>query len=86
MTFDPCNYLLKIWESIGIPTFKVGTHLGVCGFIPSHFLTLSYTLGSTKCDSRASLLAHTFTSPCLGCEPKVKVVTGKFMFSQMDKF
>jgi hypothetical protein len=27
-----------------------------------------------KCDSRASLLAHSFTSPCLGHEPKAKVV------------
>jgi len=26
-----------------------------------------------KCDSRASFLAHTFTSPCLGHEPKAKV-------------
>jgi hypothetical protein len=39
MTFDPYNRLLKIWESIGTPTLKVGTHLGVCGFIPSHFRT-----------------------------------------------
>jgi hypothetical protein len=28
-----------------------------------------------KCDSRASLLACTFASPCFGHEPKVKVVT-----------
>jgi hypothetical protein len=28
-----------------------------------------------KCDSRASLLARTFASPCPGCEPKVKVTT-----------
>jgi hypothetical protein len=28
-----------------------------------------------KCDSRASLLAHTFTNLCLDREPKVKVVT-----------
>jgi len=28
-----------------------------------------------KCDSWASLSTHTFTSPYLGCEPKVKVVT-----------
>jgi hypothetical protein len=26
-----------------------------------------------RCDSRASLLAHTFTSPCISCEPKVRV-------------
>jgi len=28
-----------------------------------------------KCDSQASLLAHTFASPCLGREPKAKVET-----------
>jgi len=40
MSFDPCNHLLKIRESIGTPTPKVGIHLGVWGFIPSHFLAL----------------------------------------------
>jgi len=40
MGFDPCNCFLKIWESIGIPTPKVGAHLGVTGFILSHSLTL----------------------------------------------
>jgi len=39
MSFDPCNYPLKTWESIGTPTPKVGAHLGVWGFIPSHFPT-----------------------------------------------
>jgi hypothetical protein len=28
-----------------------------------------------KCDSRASLLARTFTNPCLGREPKAKLAT-----------
>jgi len=28
-----------------------------------------------KCDSQSSFLARTFASPCLGHEPKVKVVT-----------
>ncbi len=27
-----------------------------------------------KCDSRASLLANTFASPCLGRKPKARVV------------
>jgi hypothetical protein len=40
MGFDPCNCPLKIWESIRTPTPKVGIHLGVWEFIPSHFLTL----------------------------------------------
>jgi hypothetical protein len=36
MGFDPWNFFLKIWESIGTPTPKVEAHLGVWGFIPSH--------------------------------------------------
>jgi hypothetical protein len=53
VNFDLCNYLLKIRESIETPIPKVGTHLGVWGFIPSHFfafprawnVTLGLTLG-----------------------------------------
>jgi hypothetical protein len=40
-----------------------------------HSLTLSYTSGSMKCDSWASLLDHTFASPCFGRKPKARVVT-----------
>jgi hypothetical protein len=40
MIFDPWNCSLKIWESIATLTLKVSAHLGVCGFIPSHSLTL----------------------------------------------
>jgi hypothetical protein len=36
MSFDPCNRPLKIQKSIRTPIPKVGAHLGVCGFIPSH--------------------------------------------------
>jgi len=39
MSFNPCNCLLKIRESIEILTPKVGAHLRMCGFIPSHFPT-----------------------------------------------
>ncbi len=39
MNFDPSNCSLKIWEFIRTPTHKVGIYLGVCGLIPSHFLT-----------------------------------------------
>ncbi len=45
------------------------------GSVEVHFLTLSYTPMSMKCDFRASLLARTFASPCLGHEPMVKIVT-----------
>jgi hypothetical protein len=38
---------------------------------------LSYTPKSMRCDSQASLLAHTLASPCLGHEPKAKVATIK---------
>jgi len=43
MGFDPYNYSLKIQESKGTPTPKVGTPLGVWGFIPSHFPTFPIT-------------------------------------------
>jgi hypothetical protein len=36
MGFDPYNRSLKMWEFIGTPIPKVGAHLGVWGFIPSH--------------------------------------------------
>jgi hypothetical protein len=36
MNFDPYNCLLKIQKSIGTPTPKMGDHLGVWRFIPSH--------------------------------------------------
>jgi hypothetical protein len=72
MSFDLCNRLLKTRESIKTPTSKVGAHLGMCGFFS---LTFSYIPGSMKSDSRASLLARTFASLCLGREPEAKVAT-----------
>jgi hypothetical protein len=39
MGFDSWNYSLKIGDSIETPIPKVGTHLGVWGFIPWHFPT-----------------------------------------------
>jgi len=49
-----------------------------------HSVALSYTFGSMKCDSRASFLARTFASPCLGHEPKAKVMTLKII-DNLDK-
>jgi hypothetical protein len=43
MSVDPCNCLLNIQESIGILTPKMGIHLGVWGFIPSHSFALPRT-------------------------------------------
>jgi hypothetical protein len=40
MNFDSCNHPLKIQKFVGIPILKVGTHLEMCGFIPSHSPTL----------------------------------------------
>ncbi len=45
------------------------------GSVRVHSLALSYTLENMRCDSRASLLAFTLASPCLGREPKARVVT-----------
>jgi hypothetical protein len=40
MNFNPWNCFMKIWESMGSPTPKVGVHLGVWGLIPLHSPTL----------------------------------------------
>jgi hypothetical protein len=40
MDFDPYNRSLKIRESIRTLILKVGAHLGVWRFIPSHYPTL----------------------------------------------
>jgi len=45
------------------------------GSVEVHSLKLSHTPRSMNCDSRLSHLAHTFTSPCLGRELKVRVPT-----------
>ncbi len=75
MGFDPCDYSLNIWKSIMTPTPKVGSSLGS---VRVHSLTLSYTLRSMRCDSRASLLARTLASPCLSHKPKARVTTHRF--------
>ncbi len=41
MGFDPWNRFLKIQKSTETPIPKVGAHLGVWGFIPSHYLAFS---------------------------------------------
>jgi len=68
MGFDPYNCSLKIWDF----NSQNGSSFGS---VRVHSLTLSYTPKSMRCDSRASLLAYTFASPYLGCEPKVRVTT-----------
>ncbi len=71
MSFDYWNYYLKIPDSISIPIPKMGVHLGVCEFIPSH----SHTLWECKCDSHVAFLTCTFSCPCFDQEPKARVVT-----------
>ncbi len=73
MIFYCCNRSLKIRESIRTPTPKVEVHLGVWKF-NSHTLPYFQPPRSMKCDSQASFLACTFTSPCLGCKSKAGVV------------
>jgi hypothetical protein len=86
ISFDPWNSPLKIQKSVGIPIPKVGTHLGVYGFIPSQFPTFpgtwNVTLGlhssSTPLQALALVasprlgLQHLTLSVCL-CEIDVRV-------------
>jgi hypothetical protein len=65
LRFNPCNRSLKFWKSTGTPSSKVGVALGVWGFTPSHFLTLSHTLGSMWYDSRASFCLDSWASSWL---------------------
>jgi hypothetical protein len=63
LSFNPCNRSLKFRESTGTPFPQVGVALGMWGFTPSHFLTLSHTPGSMWCDSRASSCLDSRASP-----------------------
>jgi hypothetical protein len=46
LSFGPWNRSMKFQESTETPSPKMGVDLGVWVFTPSHFLTLSYILGS----------------------------------------
>jgi hypothetical protein len=72
LSFYPCNRSLKIWESIWDSNFQDESSFGS---VKVHSLTLFRTPGSMRCDSHASVLAHTFASLYIGHEPKTKVVT-----------
>jgi hypothetical protein len=69
MGFDPCIHLLKIWESIEIPTPKMELHLGVWGFILSYSFALlkawNVTLGLPSWPSTLQAFALV-ASPRLG--------------------
>jgi hypothetical protein len=47
MGFGPWNCPMKIQESIGTSTPKMGVHLGMWRFIPSHFFALPGTWNVT---------------------------------------
>jgi hypothetical protein len=76
MSFDPCNHALKIRESIWDSNSHNGSSFGS---VRVHSLTLFCTLGSTRCNCRASLLARNLASLCLGREPKARVTTEKML-------
>jgi hypothetical protein len=69
LSFDPWNYSMKFRESTRIPSPKGGVALGVWGFTPSHFPTLSgvcdvtfgFSLGPHPCNPFALV-----ASPKLG--------------------
>jgi hypothetical protein len=72
MNFDPWNFSLKIRESNWDSNSQNGSSLES---VRVHSLTLFCTPRSMRCDSRPSLLARILANPCLGHEPKARVVT-----------
>jgi hypothetical protein len=66
---------LNIRDSIGTSSPKVGIALGVWGFIPSHFTTLSGTCNVTP---RLPFGLQPCKPLFFGHEPKVRVVTFNF--------
>ncbi len=77
MNFSPLNHLLKIWKSIKTPTPKVGDHLGVCEFIPSHSSTFpgtwNVTLGLHSWPAPLQTLLW-FAIPRLGLQQKLDIL------------
>jgi hypothetical protein len=73
LSFDAYNCPLKFGSPLGLQLPK-WEHLGS---VKVHSVTLFCTPGSMRCDSWASLLAHTIVSPRLGREPKARVATTK---------
>jgi len=72
MNFDSYNRLLKVQKSIGTLTPKVGIHLGVWGFIPSHIPTL---MGAWNVTPGLHSWPTSFATTCLHHKLKVKVAT-----------
>jgi len=85
MGFDPCNLPLKIRESIGTPTPKMGVHLGVWRFIPSHSFAFpgawDVTLGLPSCPATLQALALV-ASPRLGLRHLFSCTLNAFAYAQ----
>jgi len=71
MGFDLCNHFLDLKVHLDYNSQSDSSF----GSVKVHSLTLSYTPENMRCESRASLLAHTLASPCFGHEPKARVAT-----------
>jgi len=53
--------------------------------VRAYSLTLFYIPGSMQHDFQDSLLAHNLATPCLGCEPKARVMTMDFYVERCKK-
>jgi len=67
--------LKSLFEDLGIHQNSNSQSGSSVGSVEVHSFTLFYTFESMRCNSRASLLAYTFASPCLCHEPKARVGT-----------
>jgi hypothetical protein len=76
MSFDPSNHSLKIRKSIGLQLPKWESIWECVGSFP-HILSHSQ---ECECDFWVTLSARTFPNPCLGREPKTKVMTSANYF------
>jgi hypothetical protein len=86
MGSNPFNCFLKIWEFIRTLTPKVGVHLGVWRFIPSHFPTLlkawNVILGLHSGPAPSQALALV-TSPKLGLWHSSPTIPSSWSFARL---
>jgi hypothetical protein len=77
--------IIDFWrfENLSNSNSQSGSSLG---HVEVHSFRLSHIPGSIKCDSQASFLAHTFASPCFGCNPKTRVATKYFYYLETCHF
>jgi len=83
MNFDPWNCYLKIWVSIETLILKVGAHLGVWGFITSHFFALPWAWNVIP-------RFHTWPAPsqalALVVSPRLGLPQGKYVLPMYINF